>query len=747
MRGLWSHLAARIRRPGTGERRLRIILGTTVLVVALVSAPAWADPGLSWMGPTFDVTDSHHVRLSQYELSMDDGGITHPIKGVSFWIIQLVWTGHLGLVGLLGGLLDWTVSLTWVPWLAGPVADIQKLLHDRVLAPVGATAWGGGVLALLMVIAGGLAGIRILRGRTSGWWDIVRAAVASALAVGFFAAPVTGIVGDGTHLAEPLAASQRIGTAMSQMIGSGGRPSASVGGTQTVTVDGKGHPVFTTGQTTKVSSMLVDSFVRPIHQQLNYGAVIDGTRCQSAYDAALKAGPHGGDAKDQRQAVKGCDSKYGDYADSAAAASWLVGFSYYELGMIFMMILLVLFTVVTWYYIGKLLWSALVSMIDVLKAIPGHTEPLLRDIVSISYALIFYVTSLAVLSGILKIIGAVFASGGNLAVKFLVVDLVVIIGIAVLVTHLVNHHRGEARMRDRLKNLFRAKDRASSMLGTAARRAGSLAGHHARSTAMRRLLGHSAPAPLTRSGRPPQVLPPDRQSEGSADQPGHRPARRPGLARRAAGAAATAMSGGAAVAARKAVALTGAYRTMRTGGGITPGHHRATTTMMAVTARAHNYLADKRHAAEAITRQTRTGAQVRSTTGIRALDSAARTAGTVAIAGETAVLKARTRAAKTTVPITTAARTMARPAAATARTTRAAITRAKDRAHNEITATKDWAKITTAPLAAITAPPTRIGPQPPPADPTPTAPQLQLPARKTGTRHKPPKTMPKGPRR
>ncbi|AMS04120.1 hypothetical protein [Acidipropionibacterium acidipropionici] len=725
MRRFLSNLSRRIRRPGTGERRFRVIAATTVLVGVLITSPAWADPGLSWMGSAFDIKDSAGIKLSQYELSMDDGGKIHPIRGVWFSVIQFAWSTHTSIVGILGALLDWTVSLTWVPWIAGPLGDIQKLIRNQLLAPMGATAWGGRILVLLLLVAASIAGIKIMRGRTSGWWDLIRGATAAALAVGFFAAPVTGIVGDGTHLAEPLAAAQRIGTGLSTMITDGGKPQATVGGNKQVTVDSQGHPKFTTGQDTAVSSMLVESFVRPLHQQLNYGSVIDGTKCEATYNKALKAGPHGGDAEDQRKALKDCDKKYGDYTDTAATASWLVGFNYFEIGMGFMAILLLIFTGVIWYYMAKLMWSALASMIDILKAIPGHTEPLLRDIASICAALAFYVSGLAVLSIILKIIAMIFSSGGQLAVKFLIVDVVVIIGAIFFIVHLVRTHRGEQKLRDRFKSWLHAPDRAASVAGTAARRLGSTAGRNLKRAAVRRMTGNRTTMGQS-LGRDQTGTDSAFERPGVARRPGTDMARpQPRRGRRAALGALTVLTGGAGAAAGKATSLARAYRVMRAGGGITPGHHRATNIGMAVTARAHNYLDDRRQAAATIEDQARHGRKVRATTGSKRLDAAARTTGRMAAQLDTATLETRVKAARAGHKVAERTRTLTRPATARAQVARKAMSQAsqtaRQKTRKELADARAWSRTITDPLAALTAPPTRIGPQPPPQEtPKPT---------------------------
>ena len=220
------------RRPGAGERRFRIIVTTLVLVVALSSVPAMASgPGLGWMGDGFNVTDSNGIHLFQYQMSMDDGGVTAPLKAMWASIIGMCWNTYLMVIALLCRLLDWTVAMSWVGWITGPLVGLQNDIHDKVLAPLGADSWGGTVLTLLTTCAGVGVVVKMMRGRTAGAWATgARAAIAAALALGFLAAPVANFAGDTTTLATPLARTQQFGVALSHMITSSVDPATATAG-------------------------------------------------------------------------------------------------------------------------------------------------------------------------------------------------------------------------------------------------------------------------------------------------------------------------------------------------------------------------------------------------------------------------------------------------------------------------------------------------------------------------------------
>ena len=599
-------------RPGTGERWFRIIVTTLVLVVALGSVPAMASgPGLGWMGDGFNVTDSNGIHLFQYQMSLDDGGVTAPLKSMWASIIGMCWNTYLMVVALLCRLLDWTVAMSWVGWITGPLVGLQNDIHDKVLAPLGADSWGGTVLTLLTTCAGVGVVVKMMRGRTAGAWATgARAAIAAALALGFLAAPVANFAGDTTTLATPLARTQQFGVALSHMITSSVDPGTATAGEVEVPDD-----MTSTGDSKapKLSAIIVDSFVAPVHQQLNYGRIID-SKCHDKYIEVLKGGPYD-DISDARDDLGDCDEGLSDYAGDIADGSWLVGFFFYSSTVTGLAAILLVFAGMCWFYVCKLVWSAFMSMLNVLRAIPGRTDPLIRDLCSILYSMIGIVGSMVMLGVVMLVIKSVFASDGNVVIKVMVVNMLEIVGIIGFLVSLWRSHKGEEGLRAKINDWMRSKrsEGASAI--------GQWAGRGARR------MVRSGGRKLTGLGR-----------------------------RRMVSAAAAVVTGGASVGVTRAAKMarmasaarraSASYRQIRTGGGAPQGQSKITTAGMSM-----------------IAKQARQGkdAPVRATTGHRALDATASRVGRAeagAIKAHRAVKKAGAKAA---APVVKGAKVVSKP--------------------------------------------------------------------------------------
>ena len=570
------------RRPGAGERRFRIIVTTLVLVVALSSVPAMASgPGLGWMGDGFNVTDSNGIHLFQYQMSLDDGGVTAPLKGMWASIIGMCWNTYLMVVALLCRLLDWTVAMSWVGWITGPLVGLQNDIHDKVLAPLGADSWGGTVLTLLTTCAGVGVVVKMMRGRTAGAWATgARAAIAAALALGFLAAPVAKFAGDTTTLATPLARTQQFGVALSHMITSSVDPATATAGEVEVPDD-----MTSTGDSKapKLSAIIVDSFVAPVHQQLNYGRIIDA-KCHDKYIEVLKGGPYD-DVSDARDDLGDCDEGLSDYAGDIADGAWLVGFFFYSSTVAGLAVVLLVFAGMCWFYVCKLVWSAFMSMLNVLRAIPGRTDPLIRDLCSILYSMIGIVGSMVMLGVVMLIIKSVFASDGDVAIKVMVVNMLELVGIIGFLMSMWRRHKGEKGLRDKINDWMRSKrsERGSVI--------GQWAGRGARR------MVRSGGRKLTGLGR--------RRMASTVVS---------GAAAVATGGVSTGVTRAAKVARMAAGArrTSAAYRQIRAGAGAPQGQSKIATAGMS-----------------AIAKQTRQGkdAPVRATTGHPTLDAAARRVG------------------------------------------------------------------------------------------------------------------------
>lgn len=616
-------------RPGTGERWFRIIVTTLVLVVALSSVPAMASgPGLGWMGDGFNVTDSNGIHLFQYQMSMDDGGVTAPLKAMWASIIGMCWNTYLMVIALLCRLLDWTVAMSWVGWITGPLVGLQNDIHDKVLAPLGADSWGGTVLTLLTTCAGVGVVVKMMRGRTAGAWATgARAAIAAGLALGFLAAPVANFAGDTTTLATPLARTQQFGVALSHMITSSVDPGTATAGEVEVPDD-----MTSTGDSKapKLSAIIVDSFVAPVHQQLNYGRIIDA-KCHDKYIEVLKGGPYD-DISDARDDLGDCDEGLSDYAGDIADGSWLVGFFFYSSTVTGLAAILLVFAGMCWFYVCKLVWSSFMSMLNVLRAIPGRTDPLIRDLCSILYSMIGIVGSMVMLGVVMLVIKSVFASDGNVVIKVMVVNMLEIVGIIGFLVSLWRSHKGEEGLRAKINDWMRSKrsEGASAI--------GQWAGRGARR------MVRSGGRKLTGLGR-----------------------------RRMVSAAAAVVTGGASVGVTRAAKVarmasaarraSASYRQIRTGGGAPQGQSKITTAGMSAVAHAHNRVSALRGGMSMIAKQARQGkdAPVRATTGHRALDATASRVGRAeagAIKAHRAVKKAGAKAA---APVVKGAKVVSKP--------------------------------------------------------------------------------------
>lgn len=644
------------RRPGTGERRFRIIVSTLLLAVVISSVPAAAGgPALGWMGDEFTgVTNSEGIKLGQFEMSMDDGGVTHPLRAMWASIIKLCWNSYLMVIAVLCRLLDWTVSMNWVGWITGPVVGLQNEFRDKVMAPIGANSWGGTILVLLTTCAGVAVAVKMMSGRSaSAWATAARASIAAALAMGVLAAPVSTFAGDSTQLATPLARSQQLGVALTRMIVDSDDPGTvkaedvSIADDKTSTGD---------DSTPKLSAIIMDSFVSPVHQQLNYGRIIDA-KCHDKYVEVLKGGPYD-DISDARDKIGECDDGLKDYAGGIADGPWLVGFYFYSAGAAGLMLLLLIFAALCWFYVVKLVWSAFLSMINALRAIPGPSDPLIRDLVSVLYALIGFIGSMMMLGIVLLIIKTVFSSDGNVVVKFLAVNLIEGLGVVAFFVAMWRRHKGEKSLRARFGEWMRSKrSQTTPVIGRWAakgtrrmvRSAGRKLGGGAQGA---RGAGY---APTGQGGH----------AGGRAGGGGVRFTGQPAMTRVALSGAAAMATGGAstgvtraakvarmASAAQRAVA---SYGQIRTGGGAPEGQSKIATAGMSAVAHAHNHVSALRHGMASVASSTRQGKPVRATTGHRSLDATAMAAGHV----EANVVKGGKAVAK---PVVKGGKAVAKPA-------------------------------------------------------------------------------------
>ena len=420
------------------------------LTTALLTVPAWADGGASTGAlHLFDATDSHGIKISQYELSLGGGGLLDfdPVNTGLNWMLSLVWDEYRWVIGLLAYLLDWTLNMSWVTWITGPLNDAATHLHAAVLEPLGATRFGqNGVIALFCMIAGVVGGVAVLRGRAGGWVTMLTSACVSAIAVGLLATPVLTFAGNGDQVAEPLRIAARAGVELGNAA-TAGRISKAPTDDDTAPASGSGR-------------ILVDTFVRPVHQALNYGASIDvdDKKCVAVYDKTLKAGPYGADESTARDAIGGCNKAYGTYADKPDN-SWVFALNVFVVGALLLGLLVAVFVVLLWFAVILLAWSSLRAMFHAVWAImPGNSRgPLIRDLCDILVSLVYVALGTALLSVLMAMIKKVLQANAKLPIfaQFIALDLTLIACIALVVVNYVQHRRGARTMFQSIADRFR----------------------------------------------------------------------------------------------------------------------------------------------------------------------------------------------------------------------------------------------------------------------------------------------------
>lgn len=473
-----------MRRPKTSHRRAvpvsgRIVITTAIVALTFYGVPAMAsDPGsINQTLSLFNAQDSHGVSLSQFQLSVDNGNpVTSPDKMPIAVLLQLSWTCYAWWIGLLGWLTDWTMQMDWVPYLVGPMADASQRIHDTFLAPLGLTTLvGQGVMGLLMALGAwtGMRRIQSGQGVGAGVLSWVLSGTAAALAVGVFALPVASMVGTSQGLAQPLVYARGIAVQISSEIQ--GKPVDLSDPNVDVLIPGqklpdKPKPKDTTvhvleqvPDNLKMSTMFIDTLVRPAHQQLNYGADLDTAKCSDgkaagdAYDEALKKGPYWDPSnKASRNAMGACSGTFKKYAENPSW-NWVIT------ALIFLLAGGILGLVIIWYLyilcrsVLTLLWSAFKETYLAFAAIvtPAAWGGLLDGLLAIAASLWMIVSNLVVFSIILMSVRVTLTSDKlPMAGRFLIVDLVLLMGLGLLAFNLFQTLRGAETLGERLKRRF-----------------------------------------------------------------------------------------------------------------------------------------------------------------------------------------------------------------------------------------------------------------------------------------------------
>lgn len=438
----------------------------TVLIVAVASMltvpPAFADgkDTVSEIITAFSATDSHGLHLWQYQLDPNMGNmVTSPWKMILAVMINIVWAGYVLSVGAVGWAIDVTLSMSWVTVITGPLDTANRNINSGVLTPLGATSLAmAGIMGLLCAICAVNGAVKLLRGglaRALTTW--AAGALAAGLAIGALANPVATFVGTSNTIAAPLT-SARDASLQIAAVAAGPGTTGSTGGSGAA------------GQIT-VSGMLIETLIRPAHQELDYGTLIDGQKCSdgsdagTAYDNALKAGPKLDPANsDQRDAIGKCTKAWGDYANGLNFY-WLLPLIVFCVGGLIIMVLGAICVVRIWLAVLSMTWSAFSAAYHALLAIvsPRSWSALIRDGIDLALGLWTIIKKVLMLTMLLVMVRLLLTSSdttlGPFAVRFLLADLLLLTGVVMFVWDWAHDQQLRHQWAERLRNRFQLPER------------------------------------------------------------------------------------------------------------------------------------------------------------------------------------------------------------------------------------------------------------------------------------------------
>lgn len=383
--------------------------GALAVLVLVVGAPAAFAKGLGQTPPALawiTLTDTHGIPLWNHELSIDRGGMLAPDKTIYAYTTDQIWGAYRSFVAVALWFLDWVMSFQWLNVLAGPMLLISDALQS-VVGRLGLTAT---FLTITMVVAA----VLMLRGRVAtGLYEIGVALLVAALATGVLVNPVKLVVGDNGYVAN----ANRLGQEISNSL------TSASGGSGSSAEQSRQRQVGT----------MVDVFIRQPLQMINYGQVLDGGKCEGAYDEVVKDGPYGGEST-IRDKIAACDSALGEVAASpngsmATSASIFMPAGY----LVVTLLMLVAGSVVAagaWavYQSLKGIWALLQG------TLPGSSRGMLFSTVGgIIEALVTIIVANIFLGITMLVLQAVFGQPGSVGQRFVIADIIIAVAIVVWV--------------------------------------------------------------------------------------------------------------------------------------------------------------------------------------------------------------------------------------------------------------------------------------------------------------------------
>ncbi|MBL0887339.1 hypothetical protein [Myceligenerans indicum] len=283
--------------------------------------------------------DTSGVSTDRFVLQWDTGSAWNPMNvdsEIFSTLAGMFWSWYRDIVAVQIWVLDWVLGMDWLGYVLSPLAGLSLIVQSMISQI--------GLLSLTLIILAFVVGFWLLKGRyAGGFMELIIGCVIAALATGFLANPMGTIGGDNGVIMQSRDAGMDIATGFATEGASFQRDAAAIR-------DG-------------LKGQLVDTLIRTPHQIINYGSMIDGTRCASTYTDAVGT-------DDAVERIGDCDERYAEAAQQIDAPKVVSTLSLLSTGFVFLLLSVVivggtLFAVVLlgWSAI-KLLWQLPVGVVS-----------------------------------------------------------------------------------------------------------------------------------------------------------------------------------------------------------------------------------------------------------------------------------------------------------------------------------------------------------------------------------------------
>ncbi len=430
------------------RRRSRVLLGLAVLIALQVAGAGIAlaaDEAAAvnpWLA-AFGVKDSQGIATGAYSLSLGGaGGVSLAAMGdaVARLFAQLSWFLYLLFVTLGLWIFDWALQLKILEALDPVVAVIDSVLGS-VIGRIG-------IIGALVALAWVLAVLYMARGKIV---TALMSFVVSLLMAAFVAAPAIDLPGAMVGPSGAVAASRDFGLQVvaDHLRRRASTPTASASAnpsTGAAPADGSDVNAQAAAVRAATTAKLATALIRKAHQLVNYGAVIDGTKCEQTYNEVLKGNAG---AEEARTKLGECDAKYAAAADSPMFA--MFGTMFMGPGGLLVAGICVLFAGVLSILVGMALWESAVFLLEALKGIlPGESRTsMAMKLAIIGACLVFIVLVLMAVGVFVLVIDAVLGQTSNPIIAFVIIDLVLLVAVIALIAAMISARRSGRRLGER----------------------------------------------------------------------------------------------------------------------------------------------------------------------------------------------------------------------------------------------------------------------------------------------------------